>query len=520
MSQASGPARPIVVIYVFSGPHLGARIELPTGSWLLGSDDSCDIILDGLEARHAVLDVSEADQQSSVGVSVKPLDGQVRLADGAAAGDDGAVTQVRPEVGSGWLLGQTCLAWNRPEAIQPILEADTIFRRMAGEGAMAATPDASLPDAVVSDAPPMANVQSPPAGNIVAAAMPGEQGNANDVGSADEAVPLQMQPLSSAPKKRALFMRVLLFFLLLALSLALTPPTTDVEEYPAVVKRYLAEAGISGLEVTARAQGVEVRGTVPNDAAMVQLYAMARALHFPVYLEVGVREDVLRAVRSSLGIRGFYPEVNFLEQEGKLRLRVAAYMKDKTLEAGAFAALTNEVKGLPPLERHIVHEKVLAPAFQEALQAAGFTSIRVLYLPGRVDFTGTVRPEDEPRLQRIREDMAARFGAPLFGASQAGETRPLQAAKSGTALRLPEAASDVPTVAAAQKDSEADDPLGGIRVTGVTMSPMRFVTTADGRRLFEGAVLPGGYILEGINTKTLTLRRDGQVFTHTLRGSR
>lgn len=63
------------------------------------------------------------------------------------------------------------------------------------------------------------------------------------------------------------------------------------------------------------------------------------------------------------------------------------------------------------------------------------------------------------------------------------------------------------------------DPLGGLRVTGVTMSPMRFIVTADGRRLFEGAKLPGGCILEGIGTKVLTLRRGDHVFTYMLRGS-
>ena len=66
---------------------------------------------------------------------------------------------------------------------------------------------------------------------------------------------------------------------------------------------------------------------------------------------------------------------------------------------------------------------------------------------------------------------------------------------------------------------ESGDPLGGLRVTGVTMSPMRFVTTADGRRLFEGALLPGGCTLESISTKALTLRRGDSIFTYRLRGS-
>ena len=46
-----------LTLYVCSGLHLGARLDLGTGSWVLGSDDSCDIILSGLAARHAVVSV-------------------------------------------------------------------------------------------------------------------------------------------------------------------------------------------------------------------------------------------------------------------------------------------------------------------------------------------------------------------------------------------------------------------------------------------------------------------------------
>lgn len=37
-----------VCLYVFSGPHLGACVELAEGNWVVGSDDACDIILTGL----------------------------------------------------------------------------------------------------------------------------------------------------------------------------------------------------------------------------------------------------------------------------------------------------------------------------------------------------------------------------------------------------------------------------------------------------------------------------------------
>jgi len=507
VSQHSGHRQPAVVLYVFSGPHGGARLELPEGNWLLGSDDSCDLILAGLQPRHALLAVSAADSDEP-SVTLSPLDGPVRLAGEEEIRPDADGTQpplAGPAAGRGWFLGQTCFAWNLPGAVQAVLLPDELMRPAA---AVTREQEDTERDA-----------ESEPAANMVSTTAAAGSENANTVGSTSPPLPLQMPPKPPARRVFAIPVRAvllsLLIVLLLSMSVALTPSFTEPEEYPAVVEKYLAESGISGLTVTPHKQGVQVRGTVDDDAVMVQLYGMARALHFPIYLDVGVREDVLRAIRSSLGIRGFHPQVEFVEKAGRNQVRIAAYMKDASLEASAFSALSAEVKGLSDMERNIVHEKVLAPALDAALKDAGLTSVRALFLPGQIDFTGSFRPEDEALLRRIREDMATRFDVPLYGASSMGGGSS-RSAPGGTALRLPHVS---PMPEAGQATDDGTDPLGGLRVTGVTMMPMRFVTTADGKRLFEGAVLPGGCILEGISTKALTLRRGGQIFTYTLRGS-
>ena len=151
----------------------------------------------------------------------------------------------------------------------------------------------------------------------------------------------------------------------------------------------------------------------------------------------------------------------------------------------------------------------------------------MIYLPGRVDFAGEFRPEDAPALLAVRQEAGRHFGVTLHGSAAAGSPA-LAAVRNGEADAsavkdaLPaDSASSGPLLAAAKAGSAAEDgdPLGGLRVTGVTMSPMRFVTTADGRRLFEGAVLPGGCTLESISTKVLMLRRGDRIFTYRLRGS-
>ena len=65
---------------------------------------------------------------------------------------------------------------------------------------------------------------------------------------------------------------------------------------------------------------------------------------------------------------------------------------------------------------------------------------------------------------------------------------------------------------------QADD-VPELRVTGVTLTPMRFISLATGQRVFEGGLLPGGYVLESIDVKELKLRKDGRIIVYRLRGS-
>ena len=491
----------VLCLYVFSGPHLGARIDLPAGTWVVGADDACDIILAGLAARHAVLDVSVA-EDGAPALDVSALDGTVRLADAQEAIQEGSV---RPSAGTAWYLGQVCLAWNRPGIPQPVLVPEMAVAPQA--------PAAQAPSAPEAEAPAPASSAVPSGDSSVATAsppVPAENGN-------DVLIPLPEEPLSPPHPPRPLRRAVLLGLVaagLIALSLVLTPAGADPQQYPALVQEYLESAGIRGLQVMSRSPGVEVRGTVADEATMVKLRNMARGLQIPVYLEVAVQADMLRAVRSSLGIRGFYPDVTLWNTKGTPRLRIAAYMKDGLLETAAFAALKDEVRGLPEMDRHIVHEEDLAPVLETALKQAGLSAVRAVYLPGRVDFTGDIRPEDSRKLDDIRKDAGELFGIQLHGTSSASGA--LAAAEQ--ALTPSREAPAAPGEAPRPTASGTADPLGGLRVTGVTMSPMRFVTTADGRRLFEGAVLPGGWTLESIDTKVLMLRNGNQVVSHKLRG--
>ena len=134
-----------ICLYVFSGPHLGACVELAEGRWVVGSDDACDIILTGLAPRHAVLDISSEDNAFPVLV-VTPLDGPLRLQGEEPVEPAEAGGPLRPPAGSAWYLGVTCFAWNRPGVPQESLVPElSPHARTAGAEEAAPVDTGSVP---------------------------------------------------------------------------------------------------------------------------------------------------------------------------------------------------------------------------------------------------------------------------------------------------------------------------------------------------------------------------------------
>ena len=94
-----------VTLRIFSGLHLGAEIELQEGVYVVGSDDSCDLILSdsSLAPRHAALHILLP--ESGTQVTAEPLDGKVLLSGEALPGEE------RLPARYPFQLGQIVLAW-------------------------------------------------------------------------------------------------------------------------------------------------------------------------------------------------------------------------------------------------------------------------------------------------------------------------------------------------------------------------------------------------------------------------
>lgn len=583
-----------ITIYIFSGPHMGAELTLHAGKYVIGSDDSCDIILQGsLAARHAVLEVADlvdaaegvqtkGEAQAHAGLNIQALDEAV-LVDGQAL-----PAGMHPvPLGKPWYLGLTCMVWNLPGALQ-----ESILPTLMGG---AVSPQAKQ-QADEQNEQSEGDATEDPQHSTPGAGSP-EQGTASGEGN-----PEALTMPSAAVKSRARWWRALgvalLAGLLLALALVVNPSSSDVGEerntqHPAnIFAKAVADAGFN-LDVSYDGSSVVVTGLLNSDDERTKLRDIARSMPFAVYLKVGIDSDVLQATKSAFRAQGYFPEVTV--QQGVMH--VSAYIKDVLLEQGLFLELSKDIPQLPQVQRHIVHEKVLAPTLEAALSSMGLGYLTLRYLPGQVEVSGSLPPEGYAVLDQVFEHVGTLLGVPLRSvlrveqSADRVQTSTLQATApvdKGSSLMLNSAPPAFPAPAAGNaadgvppaqptleplprpqenaknaedlgtepsmpqnpnggnlfgmdvvgeqfktdalsapkltdftgfSSTDAAIALGGLQIAGVTVKPLKFVTTVDGQRFFEGALLPSGYTLESITTNSLTLRKGGQVITHRLRGS-
>ena len=498
-----------VALRVFSGLHLGAEIALSEGTYVIGTDDSCDLIFEdsSLVARHAALRVAENDEKPEV--SLEPLDGPVSFA-GSPLQQEQAIPPRRP-----FRVGLVILAWTESASA-----GTAAWQEVEEHMARMMKPEAS--EETLQDAQDMPTTS--------ASASPGD----NESATADEEPALSLQKAErqseaepAAPRRGRKYagrVAVLLAVVLMGL-LSLTWNGTDDElSREERVRELLKEAGYDKLSVTGTENGVTVTGRIASDRERGRLLRLARFLQFPVYLDVTVRSDSADAVRASFNTLGLFPEVTELPPSAHPGLLVKGYIKNGVLEE---QALTEAIRNVPDLQtspatgkpklalfRDIRHESDVQVLLMPALASAGLDSVKTDYLPGKIVLHGAFTPQTRSELEKTVAEVQNRLGVPVrFDIVNDSET--LQPAKSDNIYAKEEQRQPAPRVSSpAEKSQEAS-----FRVTSVSMGALKFITLAGGERVFEGGELPGGYRLEHISVDELTLSRNNQTITYPLRGS-
>ncbi len=496
-----------VTLRIFSGVHLGAEIELTEGTYVLGTDDSCDIILNdsSLVARHAALRVSL--DGPSAQVTAEPLDGTLLL-----SGDDIRTEQTIPPR-QPFRLGLVLLAWTETPSAGAAAWQE-VEERIARENRPrdAEVPEQKATSSASSDA----------------------DANNDGIGSeAQEAeLSLDKQPEETGhdvpgagPSRRPFRILGLFLVFLLIGALCLTWRTPDdgvtAEEQ---VRTLLDEAGYQKLTVTGTDSGVTVSGRIASDRERGRLLRLAQFLQFPVYLDVTVGSDAADAVRASFNSLGLFPEVTELPPSSHPGLLVKGYIKNGVLEEQALTETMRNVPYLRPSEqtgkpkltlfRDIRYEADVQMQLSAALAEKGLGAVKTDYLPGKVVLHGAFTPQTKAALEEATTLVRDRLGVPVpFDIINDAEI--LTPAKNDNIYTRQETPrTEQPAKASAPKSEEP----AGFRVTSVSMGAMKFITLDNGERVFEGGELPGGYVLEQISVDTLTLSKNNQTTLYPLRG--
>ena len=503
------------VFELFSGLHAGARIELTEGDWVIGSDDSCDLILadEGFAPRHASVSVKSGE------VGIVTLDGKVTTLDGRAV-----VNEVWPK-GSVLLFGTVAVAWGAPD------DSDDYWSDLRSrwrETLMPSAPAASAKENAPSDGKnPKAEGQKgadapeAPEAEPTSEAEPPKKGKGALVGTAlflaillaggwtlardaELRKSFEADLAQSNPNAvTALYSSVFGGDGLLARFGWLSPEAVPEEELVAGLRAQLNEEGFANVTAQKAGTGVwHLTGRVANDEERGRLVKLARTLTVPAVLDVDVDTDRTAPWLAAFRARGFKTEVHLEGTSGTPVLTVLGYMRTKDVEDKAFAEVSYELSAdSVDVKRRIVHESDVKPLLDKAIKEQGLDDVTVEWHPGRIMLSAPLSPKTRNMLTAAMQQVGRTVHVPLSYELLHREAR--KAAPKASAQR------------AAPKDPSKPN----FRVAGVSGGKLKFVTLSTGEKVFAGGRLPGGFTLESISHNRLVLSKNGKRINYPLKVS-
>ena len=486
---------------VAGGPNQGASFSLGPGKVVVGSGDEADVILSDKDVKKAHLEISILPGPGeALTVKAVPLEGRIRI-DGTLVEPQGADLSEGQvlALGISALIYKTRGAdWGEVELV-PLSYAKSLAEAASKEKAEGrkGDPEVKAPDSAkeaspIKDAPQKSSLKEDPLQDDPFPATPPEA----DSGQASK------KPRKSTASILGIILATLLLGLLV---LGPSPKGPDrLEE----LRGLLDAGGFERLSVSERGKALEASGTLDSDEELARLVELVKSSDSKVFLRISVRRDLLEAGREALASYGFYPAMS-LSSDG--RPMAAVYMRDREVEERAFAELSKDVPSLDPI-RTVVHRSVLEPVLRQELSEEGLGFLEPSWGEGLVTLPVPPGFQGASALARAFQKAAGRTGAPVVYAL-------VDEGSPENASAPPPTVFEAPTAPIAERPpppGDPENPMASLDVAGVTLSPMRFVSTRDGQRLFEGSPLPGGWVITAIEAESLTLSREDEAMVYNL----
>ena len=503
------------VLELFSGLHAGARIELTEGDWVIGSDDSCDLILtdEGFAPRHASIAVTSGD------VGIVTLDGKVTTLDGRAV-----VNEVWPR-GTIFLFGTIAAAWGAADetedywsdlrkrwraSLEPVAQTAPAKEAAASDGKTAKADGEE--GAGANETPEAAAVTEPEKPKKGKGALIGTvlflalvlAGGWTLARDAELRRTVEADLAKSNPNAvTALYSSVFGGEGLLARMGWLTPAALPDDVLVANLREKLAKEGFDRVTPEKAGTGVWLlSGRVADDSQRGRLVKLARTLEVRAVLDVDVDTDRTAPWLSAFESRGFKTEVHLEGTAKEPILTVLGFMQTKDVEEKAFNEVAWELSAdLTDVKRRIVHESDVKPLLERALKEQGLDDVTIGWHPGRITLSAPLTPKTRNMLAAAMQQVGRTVHVPLSYELLHREARktPPKAAVRETALK---------------------DPMKpNFRVVGVSGGKLKFVTLSTGAKVFAGGRLPGGFALESISHNRLVLSKNGKRINYPLKVS-
>ncbi len=503
---------PCITLRFFSGIHLGAEISLSAGTYSLGKDASCDIILhdQSIAAKHIQLRISllhrshtDNDEEAKIEVRVENLDACVSDKDKIL--ENGALLQPR----QAYMLGQVCFAYFS-----------------YGEAEQSLGLEESLQGQLLHNSPTKANAE--PQNKELEGKKLGSENfvgtSANDIGEQDES--LSAKEERKAKKWKSLMLFVCIALLVLGITISMKSKEQILHNNKTLLEETLEKEGFQSLVVDHDTETVSVYGLLQNDEEFSRLAILVQGMHFPVYLNIEIESDLKDALTKSLHSRSLYPIVHIDAQNKKLDMRL--YLKDQLI----FAALKAQVIELfPALQSYTINYVVffadsIETMINDSFKAPLREKFRLEFLPGVIKILGNLSSAELTELKQSINAIAKKLDIFLV----TDFIRQSIAEKENTRTKKPQEKEekkaktlDKPQETLLFVQSQLDNAQDlresntvEFKVTSVNLSPLKYIILSNGKRVFTGGQLPGGFTLIDVALDELTLEKDQAITKHYL----
>ncbi len=446
-------------LYIFSGPHLGAKIALSEGKYIIGSDDSADIVFFNqnsskdfaIAPRHASINVSIEREVLTIVNPENPNEELIEVPEEILQEFSEEVlddlpkenTQAEEIAEESSIDKADDLEAPQQKELGKIISVNvtinaidgTIYQELGGEAQesfdiekgeafyIASTCMVwNLPDQVQETIIPKlaSNVANLEAGeeadsnenvendNLVANSQAQSE---NEVANEDTSEIDKIEKRNFI--KTALFSGVVALGLL-ALSIGIEPQKGNIISEIDYLNAKLAESHITNIDVIQQiingTESILLEGYVNSENERQQIQSLARSLQYPVYLSVEVQNDLLRAVQDSFALYGIFPSL-YIEDTN---LHVDAYIQDTLLEEAAFATLNKDITNLPTIKRNIIHEIELSQLINEKLTVDGIHNANTEYGKGVIAIMGEFTSTDKVNIHNGMNEIIDTIKIPLL----------------------------------------------------------------------------------------------------------